>query len=80
MVESTRETIGRNGTGHTSVERRYYISSLPATAALLGKTVRAHRELKTACTGCLMSHSARMTAESGPARRHRPSPSYAGLP
>lgn len=42
MVESTRETIGRNGTGHASVERRYYISSLPATAALLGKAVRAH--------------------------------------
>lgn len=42
MVESTRETIGRNGAGHASVERRYYISSLPAKAAPLGKTVRAH--------------------------------------
>ena len=42
MVESTREIIGRNGTGHASVERRYYISSLPAKAALLGITVRAH--------------------------------------
>jgi predicted transposase YbfD/YdcC len=42
MVESTREIIGRNGTGKASVERRYYISSLPAKAALLGKTVRAH--------------------------------------
>lgn len=42
MVESTREIIGRNGTGHASVERRYYISSLPAKAALLGNTVRAH--------------------------------------
>jgi predicted transposase YbfD/YdcC len=42
MVESTREIIGRNGTGNASIERRYYISSLPAKAALLGKTVRAH--------------------------------------
>ena len=42
MIESTREIIGRNSTGTASVERRYYISSLPAKAALLGKTVRAH--------------------------------------
>lgn len=42
MVESTREIIGRNGTGESSTERRYYISSLPANAAALGKTVRAH--------------------------------------
>jgi predicted transposase YbfD/YdcC len=42
MVESTREIIGRNATGHASVERRYYISSLPAKATLLGKTVRSH--------------------------------------
>ncbi len=42
MVESTREIIGRNSTGHVSKERRYYISSLPAKAAMLGKTVRAH--------------------------------------
>ena len=42
MVESTREIIGRNSDGKTSTERRYYISSLPAKAMLLGKTVRAH--------------------------------------
>jgi predicted transposase YbfD/YdcC len=42
MIESTREIIGRNGNGTASVERRYYISSLPAKAALLGNTVRAH--------------------------------------
>nr|WP_035627828.1 ISAs1 family transposase [Herminiimonas sp. CN] len=42
IIESTRELIGRNSTGIASVERRYYISSLPAKAALLGKTVRAH--------------------------------------
>lgn len=42
MIESTREIIGRNGTGQASVERRYYISSLPAKAAQLGKMVRAH--------------------------------------
>ena len=42
MVESTREIIGRNGTGQASTARRYYISSLPAKAALLGRTVRAH--------------------------------------
>lgn len=42
MIESTREIIGRNSTGIASVEQRYYISSLPAKAALLGKIVRAH--------------------------------------
>lgn len=42
MIESTREIIARNSTGHISKERCYYISSLPAKAALLGKTVRAH--------------------------------------
>jgi predicted transposase YbfD/YdcC len=42
MIESTREIIGSNSTGHISKERRYYISSLPAKAALLVKTVRAH--------------------------------------
>jgi predicted transposase YbfD/YdcC len=42
MVESTREIIGRNGTGESSTERRYYISSLPANAASLAKTVRMH--------------------------------------
>lgn len=42
MVESKREIIGRNGTCKASIERRYYISTLPAKAALLGRTVRAH--------------------------------------
>jgi len=42
MIESTREVIGRNSTGQAGIERRYYISSLPAQATLLGKTVRAH--------------------------------------
>ncbi|RJG27218.1 ISAs1 family transposase, partial [Massilia cavernae] len=42
MIESTREIIGRNSSGKTSVERRYYISSLPAKAAHLAQTVRAH--------------------------------------
>ena len=42
MVESTREIINGNGTSTCSTERRYYISSLPAKAALLGHTVRAH--------------------------------------
>jgi predicted transposase YbfD/YdcC len=46
MIESTREIIGINSTGHASVERRYYISSLSAKAAMLGKTVRAHWEIK----------------------------------
>lgn len=41
MVESTREIIG---SAKTSVERRYFISSLPAKgkAAALGRHVRAH--------------------------------------
>lgn len=37
MVESTRES----GT-QSSVERRYYISSLPADAAEIGRSVRSH--------------------------------------
>jgi predicted transposase YbfD/YdcC len=41
MIESTREIIGRNSTGTASVERRYYISSLPAKAAPLSRIVRA---------------------------------------
>lgn len=39
MVESTREVIGRAA---GSIERRYYISSLPAKAASLSRHVRAH--------------------------------------
>lgn len=39
MIESTRDTTA---TGKISVERRYYISSLPAKAAALSKHVRAH--------------------------------------
>ena len=42
MIESTREIIGRNSTDTASVERRYYISSLPAKAASLSRIVRAH--------------------------------------
>lgn len=42
MVESTRDLLHGNGTRTCRSERRYYISSLPAKAALLGKTVRAH--------------------------------------
>lgn len=42
MVESTRDILHGNGTRTCSTERRYYISSLPAKAALLGKTIRAH--------------------------------------
>ncbi len=42
MVESRREIIEGNGVRECQMERRYYISSLPAKAALLGKTVRAH--------------------------------------
>ncbi|HEX7641876.1 MAG TPA: ISAs1 family transposase [Burkholderiaceae bacterium] len=39
MVESTREVIG---SATASIERRYYISSLPAKAASLSRQVRAH--------------------------------------
>lgn len=42
MIESTRELIGRNSTGIASVERLYYLSSLPAKAAHLANTIRAH--------------------------------------
>ncbi len=42
MIESTREIIGRNSSGTASVERRYYLSSLPVQAAHLAQTVRAH--------------------------------------
>lgn len=46
MVESTRDIFHGNGTRTCSTERRYYISSLPAKAALLGNTVRAHWSIK----------------------------------
>lgn len=42
MVASSRDILQGDGTRTCSTERRYYISSLPAKAALLGKTVRAH--------------------------------------
>lgn len=42
MVESTREVIEGNGIVAGKTERRYYISSLPAKATLLGNTVGAH--------------------------------------
>lgn len=42
MIESTRELIGSNSNSTPSVERRYYISSLPAKAANLARIVRAH--------------------------------------
>lgn len=42
MVESTRDLLHGNGTRTCSTERRSYTSSLPAKAALLGNTVRAH--------------------------------------
>jgi predicted transposase YbfD/YdcC len=42
MVESTREIIAGTDIRTCKTERRYYISSLPAKAALLGNTVRAH--------------------------------------
>jgi predicted transposase YbfD/YdcC len=42
MVESTREMINGKHKGECSTERRYYISSLPAKAAMLNQRVRAH--------------------------------------
>jgi predicted transposase YbfD/YdcC len=42
MVESTREMVNGKNKGECSTERRYYISSLPAKAALLNQRVRAH--------------------------------------
>lgn len=46
MVESIREIIGRNSTGKSSTERRYYISSLPPEAVLLNQTIRAHWDIE----------------------------------
>jgi predicted transposase YbfD/YdcC len=37
MIESTREI-----NGSSTIERRYYISSLPADASMIGSSVRAH--------------------------------------
>jgi predicted transposase YbfD/YdcC len=42
MIESTREFINGKRKGERSVERRYYISSLPAKAAVLNQTIRSH--------------------------------------
>ena len=51
MVESTRGIVERNGTGQSSIERRTYISSLPAKAALPGRTVGAHRGIENSMHG-----------------------------
>ena len=53
MVESTRGIVERNGTGQSSIERRTYISSLPAKAALPGRTVGAHRGIENSMHGVL---------------------------
>lgn len=46
MVESTREFVNGKRRGEVTVERRYYISSLPADAARLGGLVRAHWDIE----------------------------------
>lgn len=42
MIESTREMINGKRQGECSTELRYYISSLPAKAALFNQQIRAH--------------------------------------
>lgn len=42
MVESTREMVNGRNKGELTTESRYYISSLPAQAAMLNQRVRAH--------------------------------------
>lgn len=46
MVESTREFVNGKRRGEVTVERRYYLSSLPADAARLGGLVRAHWDIE----------------------------------
>jgi predicted transposase YbfD/YdcC len=42
MVEATREMVNGRNKGQCSIERRYYISSLPAKAASFNQKIRAH--------------------------------------
>jgi predicted transposase YbfD/YdcC len=42
MVESTREMVNGKSKGESSIERRYYISSLSANAAEFNRKIRAH--------------------------------------
>ncbi len=46
-VVSTRETGGK-----TTVETRYFISSLPLDAGRFAYAVRSHWGMGTGCTGC----------------------------
>lgn len=46
MVEATREIVNGKGKGEVSVERRYYISSLPAEAKRLAGLIRSHWDIE----------------------------------
>jgi len=49
MVESTREVINGKNKGQCSTERRYYISSLQASASEFNAKVRAHWGIENSC-------------------------------
>ena len=52
MVENTRKT-GLGQSAKTSVERRFFLSSVPATAEVLLPAVRAHRGVENNVHWCL---------------------------
>ncbi len=69
MVQAERR-IGEE----SAVERRYFVSSLPADAKQLLRAVRGHWVSKMSCTGCWTSLSAKMIAECARATAPRTSP------
>jgi hypothetical protein len=58
--------VGREVKGANASTTRYYVTSLRATAAGLGRLVRRHGRSRTSCTGAWMWHSGRA------GRRRRP--------
>ncbi|WP_243856944.1 ISAs1 family transposase [Paraburkholderia sp. BL6665CI2N2] len=71
MVEATREIDGR-----VSLERRYYINSLPADPKRINETVRAHWAIENSI-GCSMSPLARINVVPGWTMQHKTSRSGA---
>ena len=66
--------------GSTSLERRFYLSSMPLDARLFAYAVRCHGTSRTAFTGSWMSCSTRSSADCAPAWGRRTWPPSATWP
>jgi predicted transposase YbfD/YdcC len=75
MIEAEREVVGKERT----IERRYFIISLPAQAKPLLEAVRGHWESRTACTGVWTWRCGKMRVGFGRIMHRRMSPSCVTL-